>query len=465
MLRARFLGVAALLSIVMSGCLVAPNYRRPPVAAPDQFRGAPANLASASASFGDQKWWDVFRDEQLQSLIRRALEGNYDMRIAAAHILEAQAQVGIVRANEFPSAAAISNANDYRYARSKFLPPYYTSTSEIGAGFQWSPDFWGKYRRSTESARDQLLANEWAQKEVTDSLVASVASAYFTMRALDLQLEISQRTLAGDKDSLQLTRLLADRGATSLLDVRQAEQLVYSANASVPLIEKQIQRQENLINTLIGGDPGDVQRGFDLTAQPHLPEVPAGLPSSLLERRPDIRQAEARLMAANALIGVARAAYFPSITLTGVSGLQSTALGALFGGPAGLWTFASSLTQPLFTGSSLKRNVQLAQADQQEAVLFYQKTIQQAFREVSDALTSYSKDQDFREQQELLTQSAQDASRLSDVRYRGGAASYLEVLDSNTRYYSAELTLAQARLQELLDYVDLYRVLGGGWSQ
>jgi multidrug efflux system outer membrane protein len=298
-----------------------------------------------------------------------------------------------------------------------------------------------------------------------DSLVANVASAYFAMRGLDLQLEISQRTLASDRDSLQLTQLLADRGATSLLDVRQAEQLVYSAAGAIPLIEKEIQRQEDLISTLLGENPAGVRRGLDLTAQPHLPEVPPGLPSSLLERRPDIRQAEGRLMADNALIGVARAAYFPSIALTGLSGFQSTALSGLFGGPTGFWTFVGSLAQPLFTAGSLKQNVRLAEAEQQQAVLVYQQTIQQAFRDVSDALVSYANDQDFRKQQELLTQAAQDASRLSDVRYRGGAASYLEVLDSNSRYYAAELTLARARLEELLDYVDLYRALGGGWQQ
>jgi multidrug efflux system outer membrane protein len=196
-----------------------------------------------------------------------------------------------------------------------------------------------------------------------------------------------------------------------------------------------------------------------------LPEVPAGLPSSLLERRPDIRAAEARLMSMNALIGVAKAAYFPAIAMTGIGGFQSAALGGLFGGPAGMWTFAGSLTQPLFTAGSLKKNLQLAQEQQQEAVLTYQQTIQQAFREVSDALIGYAKDQDFRKQQELLTHSAEDASRLSDIRYRGGASSYLEVLDSNTRSYAAQLTLAQAQLKELLDYVELYRSMGGGWQQ
>jgi outer membrane protein, multidrug efflux system len=295
--------------------------------------------------------------------------------------------------------------------------------------------------------------------------VAGVASAYFTLREQDLQIEISRRTLASDQDSLRLTQLLVDHGRTSLLDVRQAEQLVFTASGAIPSIEKQIEQQENLISTLLGENPGGVTRGLELTAQPHAPEVPAGLPSSLLERRPDIREAEAQLMAMNAQIGVAKAAYFPSISLTGDGGVQSIALSRLFTGPAGMWSFTGQLVQPLFTGGSLKSGVRLAQAQQQEAALTYQQTIQQAFREVSNALTAYAKDQEFRKQQELLTHSAEDAARLSDLRYRGGASSYLEVIDADTRYYSAELTLAQAQLNEMLDYVELYRALGGGWQQ
>jgi multidrug efflux system outer membrane protein len=457
--------IGALLAVLMAGCVVGPDYRRPPVASPETFRGASAAIPPADTSFGEQKWWDVFQDSQLQALIRTALQNNYDMRIAATRILEAQAQVGIEKANEYPIAGASLAGNDNRNARSKFLSAYDTSNTQLGLGFQWNIDFWGKYRRATEAARDQLLADDWAQKEVMDSLVASVASAYFTLRDLDLQLQISQRTLASNQDSLKLTKLLSDNGATSLLDVRQAEQLVYAASATIPGIEKEIQTQEDLIGTLLGGNSMDITRGLELIAQPHLPEVPPGLPSSLLERRPDIRQSEAHLMAMNALIGVAKAAYFPSINLTGTGGFQSIALSRLFSGPAGVWTLASPLTQPLFTGGGLKKGVQFAQAQQQEATLTYQQTIQKAFREVSDALIAYAKDQEFRKQQELLTQSAEDASRLSDLRYKGGAASYLEVLDSNTRYYSAELNLAQGQLKELLDYVQLYYALGGGWQE
>ena len=297
------------------------------------------------------------------------------------------------------------------------------------------------------------------------TLVANVASAYFQLRALDLELEISQRTLASRQDSLRLTQLLAEHGSTSLLDVRQAEQLVYTAAAEIPALEQQIEQQENFISILLGKNPAAVPRGLRLTEQPHSPEVPAGLPSSLLERRPDIRRAEEQLIAANAQIGVARSAYFPQISLTATAGVQSSALTSLFSGPAGMWNFGGSLAQPIFTAGRLRSNVRLTEAQQQEALLFYQQTIQGAFRDVSDALIAYRKTQEFRAQQQLLTQSAQDAARLSDMRYKGGVTSYLEVLTNETNYFSADLGLAQAQFNELQALVQLYRALGGGWQQ
>jgi len=457
--------LVALVALLATGCTLGPKYQRPAIAVPPAYRGASATAPSAAVSFGDEKWWEVFQDPQLQALIRTALKQNYDMRIAATRILQAQAQLGIARGNQLPTAGAIAAGNDQRVARSSLFRAYDTSYNELGLGFQWDLDFWGKYRRATEAARDELLANQWAQQQVTSSLVASVASAYFVLRAQDLQLHISQRTLASDQDSLRLTQLLVDHGATSMLDVRQAEQLVYNAAGAISTIEKQIEQQEDLISTLLGQNPGDVARGLELTVQPRMPEVPVGLPSSLLERRPDIREAEAQLMAANASIGVAKAAYFPNISLTGVGGFQSIPLSQLFTGPYGMWNFTGQLAQPLYAGGTLRSGVLFAKAQQQEAALNYQQTIQQAFREVSDALIAYEKDHEFLRQQESLTYSAKDASRLSDVRYRGGASSYLEVLDSNTRTYAAELTLAQAELSEMLDYVQLYRALGGGWQK
>jgi multidrug efflux system outer membrane protein len=352
-----------------------------------------------------------------------------------------------------------------RYPRVKLYPQYETSANQVDLSLAWELDFWGKYRRATESARANLLATEWARKEVINTLVSDVAAAYFQLRELDLELEISRRTLASRKNSLQLTQTLANGGATSMLDVRQAEQLVFTAAETIPDLERQIEQQENFISTLLGNNPGPIARGMKLTEQPHAPDVPAGLPSSLLERRPDIREAEAQLIAANAQIGVAKADYFPQISLTATGGYQSSALTSLFTGPAGLWSFGGSLAQPIFEGGRIRSNVRFTEARQQEAALVYQQTIQQAFRGVSDALVGYSKDREFREQQEQLTFSAQDAARLSETRYRGGATSYLEVLTNETNYFDAELGLAQAQLNELVALVRIYRNLGGGWQE
>ncbi|HEY2548062.1 MAG TPA: efflux transporter outer membrane subunit, partial [Candidatus Acidoferrum sp.] len=414
---------------------------------------------------GDQKWWDIFQDEQLRSLIRTALQQNYDLRIAASRILEARAQLGITRADQFPTLSAGAGIADVRTAQSKFLPVFETSTGQVNLSAAWDLDFWGKYRRATEVARANLLASEWARQEVVSTLVANVASAYFQLRALDLQLGISKRTLDSRQESLRLTQILANGGATSLLDVRQAEQLVFTASAEIPALEQQVEQQENFLSILLGQNPGDIPRGQTLTEQHQPPQVPPGLPSSLLERRPDIRQAEEQLVAANAEIGVARAAYFPDISLSGSGGFQSSALTNLFSGPAGAWSFGASLAQPIFTAGRLRSGVRLAEARQQTTALFYQQSIQEAFRSVSDALVAYRKTREFRTQQDLLFQSAEDAARLSHMRYTGGATGYLEVLTNETNAFSAELGLVQARLNELLAVVQLYEALGGGWQE
>jgi multidrug efflux system outer membrane protein len=449
------------------GCAVGPNYKRPTVSVPTVYRGVTPEEAAqggAARSLADEKWWEVFQDQQLKELINTALQQNYDVRIAAARILQAQAQLGVTRADQFPTIAGTAEATNERSSRSKFLPPFETSANQVGASLAWDLDFWGKYRRATEAARADLMATEWARREILTDLVANVASAYFQLRALDLQLEISQRTLASRRDSLRLTNLLAQGGSTSMLDVRQAEQLVFTAASEVPSLEQQIEQEENFISILLGNNPAPVPRGRKLTEQQHPPTEPAGLSSSLLERRPDIRQAEEQLISANAEIGVARAAYFPQISLTATAGFQSSALTSLFGGPAGLWNFGGALVQPIFTAGKLRSNVRLTEAQRQQFLLRYQQTIQGAFREVSDSLVAYSKTQEFRQQQELLVASAQDASRLSHMRYSGGVASYLEVLTNETNYFSAELGLAQAQLNELLALVEVYKALGGGWE-
>ena len=454
-------------AVLGSGCTVGPNYKKPAVNVPGTYRGLAAEETGKtdSASLGDQKWWDVFQDEQLRSLIRTALQQNYDVRIAGARILQAQAQLGITRADQFPSVSAGAGISDQRSARSKFFPAFEGSTGQVNVSAAWDLDFWGKFRRATEAARANLLASESARQEVILTLVANVSGAYFQLRALDLELEISKRTLASRQESLRLTRILAEGGSTSMLDVRQAEQLVFTAAAEIPALEQQIEQQENLISILLGRNPDAVVRGQALTEQTRPPAVPAGLPSSLLERRPDIRAAEQQLIAANAQIGVAKAAYFPQISLSGNAGFQSAALTNLFSGPSGTWDFGASLAQPIFTAGRLRSNVRFAEAQQQATLLFYEQTIQGAFRSVSDALIAYRKTREFRAQEELLFQSAQDAARLSHMRYTGGVTGYLEVLTNETNAFSAELGLVQAQLNELLALVQLYQALGGGWQQ
>jgi len=415
-------------------------------------------------SIGDQKWSEVFQDKELQGLIRTALQDNYDVRIAAARVLEARAQLGITRADQFPSlngGAAISAQGNPKIGP---LPSYELTQGQVNVSASWNIDFWGKYRRATEAQRARLLAQEWARRAVISSLVASVASDYFQLRELDLQLEISKRTLASRKESLQLTALRTEHGIDTMLDERQAEQLVYTAGAQVPDLERQIEQEENALSILLGNNPGSIPRGLKLIEEPHAPEVPAGLPSSLLERRPDIREAEENLVAANAQIGVARAAYFPQISLTGSGGYESSALTNLFTGPAGIWSFAGSLVQPIFEGGRLKNNVRLAEAQRQELLLTYEQIIQGAFRDVSDALVAYRKNREFRIQEEKLTDAARDAAQLSTQRFDAGATDYLEVLTNETNYFSDELTLAQAQFNELQALVQLYQALGGGWQ-
>ena len=465
----------------LSGCAVGPNYKRPSVNVPAAYRApAPEGTSAASsaqppantgspqapaASLGDEKWWEVFQDKELQGLIRTALKSNYDVRIAATRVLQARAQVGITRADQLPSLSAGGNINSVQSPEIGPIPSYELTQGQVTASAAWNIDFWGKYRRATEAARATLLANEWAQKEVIATLVANVATDYFQLRQVDLELEIAKRTLSSREDSLKLTQTLEQHGISSLLDVRQSEQLVYTAATQVPDLERQEGQLENAISVLLGSNPGDVPRGLKLTEQPHLPEVPAGLPSSLLERRADVRESEANLIAANAEIGVARAAYFPQISLTGTAGYENSALTNLFTGPAGLWNLTSAITQPIFSGGRLKSNVRLAEAQHQQLLLTYQQTIQGAFRDVSDALIAYQKNREFRIQQEHLFESAQDAAHLSEARFKSGTTDYLEVLTNETNSFSAELGLSQAQGNELIALVQVYQALGGGWRQ
>jgi len=459
--------VCALL-IFLAGCTVGPNYKRPNTDVPTAYRGlTPEEAASPSTqSLGDQKWWEVFQDEELQKLIRTALQQNYDVRIAATHVLEAQEQVVQARANQLPNVNVTGTGTGLHNPATGPIPSYSFNYGRITANAAWDADFWGKYRRGSEAARANLVATDWARQEVNATLVANVAAGYFQLRELDLELDISQKALASRKESLDLTKTLEEHGINSILDVRQAEQLVYTAAADIADVQRRIGQQEDSLSVLLGNNPGPITpRGKALIDQPHAPMVPAGLPSSLLERRPDIRQAEELLVAANAQIGVARAAYFPDMSLTSQSGFLSSSLSGLFSGSAGLWTFAGTVTQPIFEGGALRSNVRLAKAEQQGAVLTYQQTIQGAFRDVSDALIAYQQNQEFRAQEELLDHAAEDAAQLSGKRYEAGTTNYLEVLTNETNYLTAEIGLAQARLNELLALVQIYKALGGGWQQ
>ena len=364
--QAKTVTLSVLVALLALGCTVGPNYNRPAVNVPPTHRGLPDQADDAGpASFADQKWWEAFEDETLQELIRTALQQNYDVRIASVRILEAGLQLGITGADQFPTVSAGAASVNERIPRSRNVPAVNTNVNQLSVAAAWELDFWGKFRRATESARANLLANDWARREVISTLVSDVASAYFQLRELDLELEIARQTLTSRRDSLRLTQLLSDRGATSLLDVRQAEQLVFGAALLIPDLEGRIEQEENFISLLLGNNPQAVPRGRKLTDQPHAPELPAGLPSTLLERRPDIRQAEEQLVAFNANIGVAKADLFPRISLTGTGGFQSAALASLFSGPAALWTLGASAAQPVFEAGRLRNRVMLAEAEQQ----------------------------------------------------------------------------------------------------
>jgi multidrug efflux system outer membrane protein len=455
----------------LSGCTVGPNYKRPAIATPANFR-APDPLPAQAASLADVKWFEVFKDDKLQELIRTALAQNYDLRDAVARVEEARANLGITRSNQYPNFGASGAVDINRLSRNGAtpIPPELLASQNRNFGeaslnlLSFEVDIWGRLRRATEAARAQLLSAEENRKAVVTTLVSDVATAYLTLRELDYSLDISQRTLENRQDSLDLTKSRQTGGVATLLDLRQSEQLVYTAAETIPSLESQIGQTENQIRLLLGENPGEVVRGHGLTEQGLPPEVPAGLPSELLERRPDIRAAEQDLIAANAEIGVARAAYFPTLSLSGALGGQSTQLANLFSGPSSAWSLAPQLTQPIFTAGRLKSNVKLAEAQREHALIQYEKTIQTAFSEVSNALIAHQRVRESRIQQEALVFALQDRLRLAYIRYRGGVDTQLNALDADRDTFQAELDLAQIRLQELLTVVQLYKALGGGWQ-
>ena len=452
-------------STVMIGCMVGPNYHRPAVATPGVYRDLSENPQAQvqATSFADLHWWQVFQDAQLQELIRTALKENYDLQLATERISAARAEVTITRSSLFPQVGANSNFGGGKDPTSQATYNILTLTAD--AAFQL--DLFGRLRRATEASRAQLLATEDARDTVILTLVSDVASDYFTLLELYLELQITRDTVKTQEDSVKLTRLRLDHGLATKLDVLQSQQVLDTANAAVPDIERQIGQEEDAISILLGHYPESVRRGRPLAEQPLPPEVPPGMPSTLLERRPDIRQVEQNLIAANAEIGVARAAFFPQISLTGSGGGafgRSSILTGLMSAQTGIWSYGAQVSQPIFTGGALRGNLRLAESQQRQELIAYKQVIQLSFRDVSDALIGYQKLHQVRVAQEVTVKDLQDSVDTSLKRYRGGITTYLEVLDGQRSLFTAELTLAQARGNEYQSLVQLYKALGGGWQ-
>ncbi len=441
------------------GCAVGPDYRRPTVAVPAAYRDAQSAAAPSAQAFEQAEWWTVFQDPVLQSLVNEALASNYDLRIAANRVTQAREQLGVVRANQFPTLGAFAEATRERE------PPARDDSTLYSSGLQlsWVIDFWGQYRRATESARATLLSTAYARDAVRVSLLANVATNYFQLRALDREMAASQRILTANQETLRITGILVNGGANPVTDELQAKLLVQQAQAQITQLEASIAQTENRISILLGRNPGPIPRGMSLDDQPHQPEVPVGLPSALLESRPDIRQAEQLLIAANADVGVAKAAFFPQIPLTAVGGASSPSLSRLVNAPTAAWSISAQATQPLFEGGRLRSNYRLAKAQRDAAELAYAQTIQQAFGDVANALVGYDKARAYRQTLEEQAATYAETARLANDRYRGGATSFLEVLTTQQQYLTAELQLAQAWSSELQNYVQLYQALGGGW--
>jgi outer membrane protein, multidrug efflux system len=466
----RFAVAVLVVGLLAGGASGQKKYVRPAVNVPGTFRGAEDAAPTDQTSVGDLKWFEVFKDPELQKLVGTATAQNYDLRAAVARIDAARANLGLARSDQFPQ---VEGGVDLTTTRDSKNGPLGASglgghTRSFGSVFlnllTFELDVWGRLRQQTKAARAELRASEEDRKTVLTIVVGDVATQYFNLLELDSELEIDKRTFATREESLRLIKLRQQGGVATMLDVRQAEELVYQASQTIPATERHIEQTENQISLLLGNSPGPIPRGRPLTEQEELPSVPAGLPSSLLERRPDIRAAEENLEAQHALVYATRAAYFPRISLTGDSGFQSNQLSNLFTGASRAWTFLPQITTPIFTAGRRKSDVRFQQAQRELALVQYQQTIQTAFREVSDALIEYRKQKEIRAQQEQLVVTLRDRSRLAHLRYEGGVATLLDALDADRELFNAELSLTQTRRNELLALVQLYRALGGGWQ-
>jgi multidrug efflux system outer membrane protein len=457
--------ITALAFGLLTACMVGPDYHRPAIQTPTAYRDLAGNpqLQAQAASYADLPWWQVFRDPVLQELIRTALKQNYDLQLATERINAARAEVVVTRSSLFPQVQANGNFAGGKESTTQSTFNFLTLAADV----TFQLDFFGRLRRATEASRAQLLATEAARQTVILTLVSDLASDYFALLELDLQLQITHETVNTQISSVKLTTERLQYGVATKLDVLQAQQVLDTANAAVPDLEREIAEEEDAISILLGNYPHDVPRGLPLIEQNLPPEIPPGLPSSIIERRPDIRAAEQNLIAANAEIGVAKAAFFPQISLTGSGGGafgRSSLFSGLMNSQVGFWSYGAQVSQPIFTGGALRGNLQFAESQQKQALVAYRQTIQRAFGDVSDALIGYEKFHQVRLRQQESVADLQESVRLSTLRYKGGTTTYLEVLDGQRSLYTAELTLAQARGQEYQSLVQVYRALGGGWQ-
>jgi len=454
------------IAVLLSGCALGPNYLRPKINAPENFRSAtsPAELTS----LGDLPWWKIFNDERLQKLIHEALINNYDLLIAISRVEQSRQIAAQARALFFP---AISYDGSVAKGKNSFLATptpnggATTDSALIDLTVFWEIDFWGRIRRLNEAALAQFLASEEARRGVTISLVASVAQAYFELLELDLQLEIAKRLTKTFEDTRKIFTQRYEGGTASLLETTSIEGLLASVAANVPEFERQIVLKENQINVLLGRNPGPVERNASLLQQSYPPEIPAGLPSALLERRPDIRQAEQNLRSANAQVGVAVTNFFPKIGLTTLFGKVSPELSAVTLGTGNMWAVGGSLIGPVFQGGALVAQYRQSVAACEEAKLVYEQTALSAFQEVSNALISREKYELEREQQSRSVAAYNEAVQVAMKRYVQGKSSYYEVLQNQQQLFPAETTLAQTEFNRLLVVVQLYKALGGGWKE
>ena len=465
-----WLGLGALAAGLLTGCAVGPDYKRPPVTPPDTFRFQ--TTPGETASLADTPWWEAFGDPALKSLIEQALAGNYNVRIAAARVQQARAQAAVAKSPFFPQLGYNAAA-----AQSKGLNQFLGVGSGSGSGsdnestlyvgvasMSWEIDLWGKIRRSSEAAGAQLLASEEGRRAILLSLVSDVAQTYFELLELDARLTIARQSAEAFQGTLKLFQDRLEFGVASQLQTARAEGNLAQATASIPEIESQIAAKENQISTLLGRNPGPIARGRPLFDQSVVPSVPAGLPSALLERRPDLRRAEQELVAANAQIGVAKSLFFPQLSLTGFLGKASPELAALTAGTSTVWQAGGALVGPLFQGGKIYQNYKATVATAEETRLRYEQSVIQAFQEVSSSLAALEKLAGSESEQARSVKALEKSVQISNDRYLYGLSSYLEILDAQQRLYPAQYAQAQIRLGRLVAYVQLYKALGGGWN-